>query len=339
MLDIAVIAVLSWLLIVHCMLRVSHSKHRWLLNAALSRVRAKVSSDTGQLNKNLIVAEPRLLKLSGRADVSISHAGHAIFISAVCLGALTLLTVLHREYGIPSAGWMSALLLPAPACMWVLPSLDWFRRGVGGRPLNVASGLAASIRHPVSVNSLVLVIPILLAIQVATQLTTNPNVRSIDANDASAGIGMFTVISGLFVIIAGGIALRLLYVDKAYRELTKAMNETRIDGTGRSGQAPRWQGGRFIGESAFRAQTAHPQAKSTKELSDVSSKRASNGRGALIDGICMTMISIVGLATALEYSPGLLVSATVSFACFLCAVMPLHYHVRSALSLREPYHL
>ena len=60
-----------------------------------------------------------------------------------------------------------------------------------------------------------------------------------------------------------------------------------------------------------------------------------NKRGVLVDGICMVVILVVGLATTLGFSSSLLVSAVVSFMCFLSAVGTFHYHAQNVL--RERY--
>lgn len=339
MIDVAVVAVLVWLLIVHGMLRVSHSKRKRALDALLNSLRGNATPDAGKPVEYIMEAKPYLLRLSGRADVSIAHTNHAMFISGVCVGTITLLALLRYWHGTPLAGWMSTLLLPAPACMLVLHSRDWFRWHAGGRRFDRLRGLAASVRQPVGVNSVVLAIPIILAVQVATQYAPNLDIRSADAADTGMSIGMFAVISGLIAIIAGGIVLRLLYVDREYRKLISTMDDARAYGAGRSGRAPRWRGGRLVGESAFNVQTTRPRPNASMERADVHGKKVSNGRGALVDGTCMTAICVVGFATALEYSPGLFVSAAVSFASFLCAVVPLHYHIRNALSPRQSYPL
>lgn len=338
MIDVAVITGLVWLLCVHCILRGSYSKYRRECNAELGYLLDNVPTDTGRSAEEFMDAVSDAAKGSEHMGVSIAHASYAIFASAVCIGALILLVALNNMYGMPPAGWMSVLLLPVPTCMLAWYIYDWYMWNAGGRLLGIVRSLAVSVKQPVVVNTIVLAVtallaaPVLLIVQVVVPLVDSDSQLE-GAVDVS--IGIFAVISGLVVIIAGGAALRLLYINKEYRERIRAIDEKLVDVVGRSGRTLRRGGEQPNGESFGDAHGAVGSSLSVtyKELADIGSKREANGRGVLVDGICMTTICIVGFATALDNSLSPLASSVVAGASFLCAVVPLHYHIRNALSL------
>lgn len=294
--DTIVIAVLAWLLVVHCMLHILHTGRRRLLGGALDKLHHG-SDDAVKFAEEFVGAKSYLLRLSGRADVNVAHAGHAIFISAVCLSTPILLMVLNHVFGVQPAGWLSVLFLPAPTCMLGWYIYDWFRWSAGGRQFDTIRGLTVPVWKHVFLASVILA-GLLMAAWLIPQGMIGQKIQSVGMASPDADIGIFATISGLIAIIAGGVVLRLLYVDKEYRERISTMDKTRV-GAGRGSQVPRWHGGLLVGDSAFNMQPTPSQPDTHKELSNVSGKREANGRGVLVDGVCMTAICIVGFATEL----------------------------------------
>ncbi|MXZ93320.1 MAG: hypothetical protein F4245_06405 [Cenarchaeum sp. SB0678_bin_8] len=270
-------------------------------------------------------AESDLLQLSGEVGEKVSNTSYAIFISGVCVGALIFLVVLNM-YGVPSPGWMSLPLLPAPASilLWNRPS--WISRVRWLSDLGIAIILMPSIMISALILTLTRTIPDIV----------NEEIQSGDVIGMGMSIGVFAIISGLMVIVAGGIVLRLLYVDSEYRKRINVIDEEPGTIT-HSAQTAQGNSGQSTGDSAnnTREKGSGSLSNTYMALGNIKGKMEANRHGIIIDGICMVMICIVGFATALGYSPDLLVSAVVAFACFLCAIMPLQYYIRSTFRLES----
>ena len=141
-------------------------------------------------------------------------------------------------------------------------------------------------------------------------------------------IGVFAVIAVMAGIIAGGIGLRLMHIDSKYKHAVDAMTREwpATKDSLRNGEPSTDRPAKDVPEVDGRSQRDR-----RRELSDVSGKMEANKRGVLVDGICMIMILVAGTATALGFSPSLLVSAVVSFTCFLSVAVPFHYRAQDVL--------
>ncbi|MXY61013.1 MAG: hypothetical protein F4Y82_02715 [Cenarchaeum sp. SB0665_bin_23] len=276
-------------------------------------------------------AESNLLKISGEIGEKISNTSYAIFISGVCLGTSVFLVVLNM-YGVPSPGWMLIPLLPAPTfptfiLLWNRPS--WISRAKWLSSLGIL----------ITIILLFILLFILVLILTFTQPipdNVDGEIQSGDVIGMGMSIGVFAIISGLMVIVAGGIVLRLLYVDNEYRKRIDVIDKE-LGTITHSTQTAQDNNGQSTGDSANNAHEKGSGSLSNTymELGNIRGKIEANRHGIIIDGICMVMICIIGFATALRYSPDLLVSAVVAFACFLCAIMPLQYYIRGTFRL-EP---
>lgn len=326
MIEDIVIGLLAGLLVIHCLFYGAYSKQRQKLNDILNHIHEYRPEDK-ESPRGFKEAESDLLQLSGEMGEKVSNTSYAIFISVVCLGASIFLVVLNIMYGVPSPGWMLMPLLPAPAfSVFILlrnrPS--WISR--------LRWWLGLSILIIILIPSFT-TLPLIIPAQIIPD-TVNEEIQSGDMIDVGMSIGVFAIISGLMVIVAGGIVLRLLYVDSEYRKRIDVIDEERDkerNAPAHSTQPAQGNSGQSTGGSTNNAHEKRSGSLSNTymELGNIRGKMEANRHGIIIDGICMVMICIVGFATALGYSPDLLVSAVVAFACFLCAIIPLQYYIRS----------
>ena len=326
MIEDIVIGLLAGLLVIHGSFYGAYSKQRQKLNDILNHIHAYRPEDK-ESPRGFKEAESDLLQLSGEVDKKVSNTSYAIFISVVCLGASIFLVGLNIMSGVPSPGWMLMPLLSAPAfsafiLLWNRPS--WISR--------LRWWLGLSILIIILIPSFIMptiILPLIIPAQISPD-TVNEEIQSGDMIDVGMSIGVFAIISGLMVIVAGGIVLRLLYVDSEYKKRIDVIDEER-DSPTRSTQTAQGNSGQSTGDSTNNAHEKRSGSLSNTymELGNIRGKMEANRHGIIIDGICMVMICIVGFATALGYSPNLLVSAVVAFACFLCAIIPLQYYIRS----------
>ena len=324
MIEVIVIGMLVWLLTARYILHVQYSKLRQEWVDILDDIHD--NGTRGTEHEEVFKEEYSfLLKLSSwrisEIGEKVSSTKYMIIVSVVCIIALAVLVALNYVYDMPSAGWMSTLLLPAPTyvLIWNRPSWVSTTKWLSG--LTIVILLAF-----VSMLSLIQIIPD----------TTNGGSQLGDVIDVGTSIGVFAIISALMVIVAGGIVLRLLYVDGEYRTRIRTI-DVKGGNTDHSAQTAHGNSGRSTGDSTNNAHEKRSGSLSNTymELGSIRGKMEANRHGIIIDGICMVMICIVGFATALGYSPDLLVSAVVAFACFLCAIIPLQYYIRSTFRLES----
>ncbi len=318
MIDIIVIGILIWLLTARCILHTQYSKERQEWAGILDTIHDNWIKNT-KYKETFKEEYSIFLKLSSwrisELGEKISSTKYVIIVSLVCITALTVLVALNYVHDMPSAGWMSVLLLPAPTYMlgWNKPSWISTIRWLAVLMILILLGFALVL-------GFIQIIP----------ATTNGESQSGDVIGMGASIGVFAIISGLMVIVAGGTVLRLLYVDEEYRTRNRTI-DVKWDDTDHSAQTAHGNSGQSTGDSANNAHEKGSGSLSNTymELGNIRGKIEANRNGIIIDGICMVMICIIGFATALEYSPDLRVSAVISFACFLCAIIPLQYHIRN----------
>ena len=260
-----------------------------------------------------------VIRMSAQATVNISTNLYAIMIGIMCAAVLWILIVLNYIYGVPTAGWMSSLLLPMPTCMLLYHIRDRFAPSVSNRWL---------VRWwPVMVVPTVLMAVLILTVAVGQKAIANRDT----VVELELAIGIFAVIATMAVIIAGGIGLRLMHIDKEYRSVADRI-KTRPTTDDAPRSAVMSAGEHVAGAPKVATRSQHDIHM---ELSDVRGKIEANRRGVLVDGICMFMILVVGLTTALNFSPGLHVSAALSVTCFLSAAVPFHYHAQNILGERH----
>ena len=134
-------------------------------------------------------------------------------------------------------------------------------------------------------------------------------------------------------IIGGGTGVRLVYIDEGYRRIINSMvRELRTVGSKRrrvKSPASMQTGG------TLRTVRPHEwRLKREEALSDMRGKREANRRGVIADGIWMVAILVVGLVTALGFSPDLLASVAVALICLLSAAVSFQYHAQNVLRER-----
>ena len=121
-------------------------------------------------------------------------------------------------------------------------------------------------------------------------------------------------------IISGGMGVRLLYIDMEYGRLIRLESERMEEASTRHMSGPPGKD-----QPEIHADKRHPPDR--KALSDLYVKRDSNRSGIKIDGVCIIVILVTGLATAPGFSPSLFISTAIAFIFFLEAVVLLQYHV------------
>ena len=144
-------------------------------------------------------------------------------------------------------------------------------------------------------------------------------------------VGTITLMAVMAAITSGGMGVRLLYIDMEYGRLIRSESE-RIEGAIGQRGSDGYVSGPPMNDRP-ETPTYERRLPDKKALSDLYAKRDSNRSGVTFDGICIIIILVDGLITALGFSPSLLISAAVTFTFFLEAVVLLQYHMRTVLRL------
>lgn len=142
-------------------------------------------------------------------------------------------------------------------------------------------------------------------------------------------LGLFTTMAVMAAIISGGTGVRLMYIDGEYRKIISAVEKQREESaTQGTGEQPKTKP-----SAADAAKSAPYRQRLTYEedISDLHGKRDANRRGVVSDGICVVLILIIGLTTALGFSQSPIIPAILAFTFFLTAMIPFYYHARTVI--------
>ena len=330
MFDIVTIGILIVLLVMHFVLHTLYSSRKADLDSKMKELERAYDEEAYGKNtygggaygksaygRGIVDALEGLARMYAQTALNMASNRYAIVIDAICAGTLIVLAVSKYAHGMPSAEWMSLLFLPAP--LWMLgyninDRLSWPVRRQG----------SVKGRWLVEITIIALLAAALISIFMTSQETIDQEVVVV----MEPAIGVFAVIAVMAGIIAGGIGLRLVHIDSKYKHAIDVMKRERpaTKDSLRNGEPSTDKPAKDVPEVDGRSQyDLH------RELSDMRGKMEANKRGVLVDGICMIMILVAGMATALGFSPSLLVSAVVSFTCFLSVAVPFHYHAQDVL--------
>ena len=147
-------------------------------------------------------------------------------------------------------------------------------------------------------------------------------------------LGIFTMMAVMAAIIGGGTGVRLVYIDEGYRRIINSMVRE-LRPTGSTRRRVRSPAGMHVRKTPRTGISHERRLKREEALSDMRGKRDANRRGVVADGIWMVAILVVGLVTALGFSPDLLASVAVALICLLSAVVSFQYHAQNVLKERS----
>ena len=138
-------------------------------------------------------------------------------------------------------------------------------------------------------------------------------------------LGIFTVMAVMAAIVGGVTGVRLMYIDKEYKEIIASLDT----GGGHVSQMHRHERsptGSLPTNDLDPNSQRDRRMKHEEVLTDILGKREGNRRGVVVDGVCMGIILSVALATALGFSPSLLASVAIASTSFAGAMVTFYYH-------------